>query len=246
MVMAINYDALAVDYAQHRQLHPGVLQDLITSSPIEPNSRVLEVGSGTGNFNGAIQSSCDCFCFGLDPSAGMLSRARVRSERVNFQIGRAEALGYRSGFFDLLFSVDVIHHVGRPLHYFQEAYRVLRPGGKICTVTDSAAIIRRRQPLATYFPETVEQELRRYPRIAHLRQMMERAGFSAIIEKEVEVQREVKDIRAFEDKVFSSLQLISAEAFQRGIARMRQDLLAGPILSVSRYLMLWGTTKPAS
>lgn len=244
--MAIDYDTLAIGYAQHRQLHPGVLQELITGSPIEVNSRVLEVGSGTGNFIGAVQSMCGCFCCGLDPSTGMLSRASVRARHVNFQKGRAEALGYRAGFFDLVFSVDVIHHVDRPLHYFQEAYRVLRPGGKICTVTDSAAIIRRREPLATYFPETVECELKRYPRIARLRHMMQQAGFCAIIETEVEVRREVKDIRAFEDKVFSSLQLISTEAFQRGIARMRQDLLAGPILNVSRYLLLWGIKQPAS
>ena len=40
-----------------------------------------------------------------------------------------------------------------------ETARTLRPGGWVCTVTDSAEIIRRREILSGYFPETVAIEL---------------------------------------------------------------------------------------
>jgi len=142
-------------------------------------------------------------------------------------------------FFDLLFSVDVIHHVGDRSAYFWEAYRVLRAGGQVCTVTDSEWIIRHRQPLTIYFPETVDAELDRYPRIAQLREFMERAGFGEIVETTVELPYQLTYIQAYRDKAFSSLHLIPDAAFQRGIQRMEGDLCRGPIPCVSRYLLLW-------
>ena len=54
--------------------------------------------------------------------------------------------------------MDVIHHVVDRAAYYREAYRVLKPGGQVCTVTDSPWIIRHRQPLSEYFPETMPVE----------------------------------------------------------------------------------------
>lgn len=236
-----NYDDLAQAYANNRQAHPEVLKNLIAAGEIGPATIVLEVGCGTGNYVARLASLTGCAGWGVDPSGAMLVRASARSEAVSLLQGRAEALALRRGAFDLVCSVDVIHHLRQPLVYFQEAQRSLKAGGKLCTVTDSDWIIRHRQPLATYFPETVEAELRRYPRIALLRAMMARVGFRDIAEEMVEFRFELADIRAYEEKAFSSLHFISEAAFQRGLDRMRQDLQTGPLRGVSRYLLLWGT-----
>ena len=124
--------------------------------------------------------------------------------------------------------------------HYREAFRVLAPGCQVCTVTDSEEIIRHRQPLSVYFPETVEVELVRYPRIDDLRRMMSDAGFSAIHDATVESALTTTDIGPYRDKAFSSLHLISSEAFERGIRRMEDDLRRGPIQFVSRYTLLWG------
>ncbi len=237
----IDYDKIASEYAQHRRVHPGVLESLFSASGVGSASRVLEVGCGTGNYIIALESLAGCSCWGVDPSAQMLSRAGARSGKINFQPGRAERLDFPPGFFDLAFSVDVIHHVDKRLKFFQEAYRVLKAGGKVCTVTDSEWIIRHRQPLANYFPETIGVELDRYPRIAALREIMERVGFGQIAENMVEFSCPLTDIQSYRDKAFSSLHVIGEEAFQRGIERLERDLRAGPIPYVSRYLLLWGT-----
>ena len=173
----------------------------------------------------------------------MLAKARGRSQQVRFYLGQAEKLTFPNDTFDLVFSVDVIHHVEDRAAYYREAFRVLKPGGIVCTVTDSEDIIRRRQPLANYFPETVEPEIARYPSIADLHQMMEKAGFSEVAEERVEHQFATMDIQAYRDKAFSSLYLIPQEAFERGIRKMEADLLTDPIQIVSRYLLLWGV-KP--
>jgi len=239
--MKIDYDTVAREYAHHRQVHPEVLKNLIRTGELNTASQVLDVGCGTGNYIIALEKAIGCSCWGVDPSKQMLTEAKVRNPNVHISIGRAEQLPYPAGFFDLVFSVDVIHHVsGRPA-YSREAYRVLKKGGKVCTVTDSEEIIRRRQPLSVYFPETVEIELQRYPRILDLWTMMVKAGFTRLQETIVESPYALTDIQSYRDKVFSSLHLISAESFEQGIRRMEQDLRAGPIPCVSRYLLLWGT-----
>jgi ubiquinone/menaquinone biosynthesis C-methylase UbiE len=238
--MKMNYDDLAQEYAQHRHVHPGVLANLLDNCSLSKTSTVLEVGCGTGNYIITIQELIGCTCTGVDPSRQMLEKAHKRSQQIQFESGRAENLNFPDASFDLVFSVDVIHHVMDRPAYYQDAFRVLKPGGLICTVTDSDDIIRKRQPLANYFPETVELELKRYPRIPDLHQMMTEVGFAGIAEEGVELRTATEDIQVYRDKAFSSLHLISPDALARGIQRMETDLLAGPIQVVSRYLLLWG------
>ena len=241
--MKMDYNNLAGEYAHHRRTHPGVLAGLLKESALNTSSSVLEVGCGTGNYILAIREAVGCTCQGIDPSMQMLVRARAHRQQVRFDLGKAESLAFPEATFDLVFSVDVIHHVDEREAFFHEAWRVLKPGGKICTVTDSEEIIRRRQPLAVYFPESVEPEIKRYPNISDLYQMMAKAGFDGIADGCTEHQTTIQNIQAYRDKAFSSLYLISQEAFEQGIQRMEADLLAGPIQVVSIYLLLWGV-KP--
>jgi len=236
----VDYDRNASDYAQHRQVHPAVLRRLALTGVIGPAFRVLEVGCGTGNYILTLQHLLGPSSWGIDPSEGMLALAREASAPVVFQLGQAERLEFADDFFDLVFSVDVIHHVGDHLAYFREAQRVLKPGGKVCTVTDSEWIIRHRQPLAVYFPETVQVELGRYPGVERLRDLMEQAGFGQVSEEMVEHPYQLNDAQPYRDQAFSSLHLIPDEAFRRGIRHMEQDLEKGPIACVSRYVLLWG------
>ena len=240
----IDYDQIATEYARHRRTHPEVLKSLLTTTDLIGESTVLEVGCGTGNYITAIETHTGCTCHGIDPSAEMLARARTRSGSIDFRQGRIEQVELLPNRFDLVFSVDVIHHVADRLAYFQQAFKALKKGGRLCTVTDSESIIRTRQPLAVYFPETVEPELRRYPRIAGLCAYMEQVGFCTIAEQTVEFPYVLSDMQMYRDRAFSSLHIIPEPAFQRGLDRMERDLHAGPIPCLSRYTMLWGT-KPA-
>jgi ubiquinone/menaquinone biosynthesis C-methylase UbiE len=232
-----DYDKLAQDYAEHRRPHPEVLKFILND--VFPVSIVLEVGCGTGNYISAIQSARGSVCFGVDPSEGMLSRARKHSDNVTWLTGRAESLPVGDSSVDCVFSVDVIHHVSDRRRYFEEAFRALQAGGIICTATDSERILRNR-PLAQYFPETVAVELKRYPAIDELRVLMQNAGFTEVSDCVVEQESLLTDFEAYRHKAFSSLHLISDAAFARGIAKMEQDLHAGPIRVVSRYLLLCG------
>jgi ubiquinone/menaquinone biosynthesis C-methylase UbiE len=204
---------------------------------------VLEVGCGTGNYIIALQAQVGCACWGIDPSQEMLDKARSRTDKVTLRLGSAEQLDLDDGPFDLVFTVDVIHHLQDVQAYYARAWSLLAPGGRICTATDSEWIIRHRQPLSTYFPETVKLELARYPRIAALRETMAEVGFDRLVEHTVECSYPLHDIQIYRDKAFSALHLISDEAFRRGIERIEADLESGPIRCTPRYTLLWGTKE---
>jgi SAM-dependent methyltransferase len=236
----MDYDDLADDYASFRSAIPTVRDLLVQGSGIDRRARVLEVGCGTGNYISAIQTASGCRAWGVDPSEQMLARARATAPRINFAWGRGEGLRFDDGFFDLVFSVDTIHHMDKREEYFAEAFRVLRPGGMLCTVTDNEAIIRARIPLSSYFPDTVERELSRYPAETELRRDMSWAGFQDVRGEVVEHHYDLDDVEPYRKRAFSSLHLISDEALARGVRRMELDMELGPIPCVARYLLLWG------
>lgn len=238
--MPLNYDSLAAAYARNRHVHPGVLGALVITGQLSSDSHVLEVGCGTGNYAISLHEATDCRGAGIDPSAEMLAVARSRTHALYFRQGRAESLPFTPPGFDLIFSVDVIHHLTDRPAFFREAARLLRPGGRLCTVTDSAEDIRRRRPLSSHFPETVTVELARYPRIEALQQEMAGAGFTHTWTEATELPYLLSDIQGYRERAYSSLHLIPDEAFRQGIERMEQALTIGPIDALSLYTLVWG------
>lgn len=235
---SFNFDKIARQYARYREIHPGVLRNLLKS--IDENTKVLEIGCGTGNYIIALNSLTNCRAWGVDISEEMLSTAKSRTDRVIFKLSDAVRLDFHNEFFDFVFSVNVIHHIKDYRSYYEEAFRVLKCGGRIVTVTDSEWILRNRRPLTLYFPETLEVDLKRYPPIEKLRDIMREVGFCNVKEEMTEYYYYLTDISAYREKSFSSLNLISEEAFKKGIERMEEDLKRGPIPCVSRFTMLWG------
>jgi ubiquinone/menaquinone biosynthesis C-methylase UbiE len=237
--MKNQYDSVAEDYARFRHSDPNAVERLVQGSGISSESIVLEIGCGTGNYISAVQARVGCVCFGIDPSKGMINQAKKRDNGVTFSEGSAENLKFAGVFFDFVFSVDVIHHIGDRVKYFSQAYRVLRPGGLLGTLTDSEETIRKRVPLTFYFPDTVEPELKRYPDLEEIKQYSREVGFQVEGEEVVETPYALDNIESYRRKTFSCLKLISEESFSLGIERMSRDLEAGPIQCVSRHFVLW-------
>ena len=238
--MKIEYNNIADQYERNRRINEPVLADLLATSQINGFSRVLDVGCGTGNYLSAIAQRVGCQCWGLDPSDNMLAAARRRTQsQVTLLKASAEEMMFSDSFFDLIFSVDVIHHVANRKAHFARANAQLNSGGLLCIVTDSAEIIRTREPLSRFFPETVEVELRRYPAIQVLKDELRQSGFAHIAETTSELPYQVTDLQPYAERAFSSLHLISEEAFARGLALMQKALASGPIQGVARYVHVW-------
>ena len=241
MANLIDYDELAATYASERTINPSVLRELVGRSGINAGSSFLEVGCGTGNYLSAVLAAAGCAGWGVDPSAGMLSQAGRKWPPMQTMVGDVEQLAVGDSNADFIYSVDVIHHVQDIDAAYAECWRVLRRGGRVCTVTDSESVIRGRVPLSSCFPETVTVEIDRYPSMTELEQAMSDAGFECIDEKEVEYVHPLEDLTAYERRAYSCLHLISEEAFERGLQQLRGLVEQGTAVVESRYVMLWGT-----
>ncbi len=238
---AVPYDLLAADYARHRMVHPGVLRGLVETAALTNNSRVLDVGCGTGNYLRALRSLVGCECWGVEPSQEMLAQARSNNPDATLAQGSAERLDLPTASFDLIFSTDVIHHVSDRAAYFRKAARLLTTGGRFCTMTESPDELAGRRPQSLYFPDTVAVELTRYPSPEQLRAELAETGFGDITDQHVEATYQVTDATSYRAKVYSSMLFISQEAFERGMARMEDDLRRGPIEGFARNTLLWAT-----
>jgi hypothetical protein len=100
-------------------------------------------------------------------------------------------------------------------------------------------MIRRRQPLSVYWPETIQPELARYPSIARLRAELCAAKFVRLGQREVASRGWLTDPGPYRAKVFSCLHALPEEVYQQGLARLEADLAKGPVPLTSRYLLLW-------
>lgn len=228
------FDTVAPDYARHRAAQAYVVERLGDLHARAGGGTVLEVGCGTGEYAAAMAGGARVF--GLDPSRGMLRHADGgRLQRVQ---GEAHALPFARGAFRLVFSVNVIHHVEAVTDFYAECHRVLAPGGIVCTATDSGEIIRRRDPLSRYWPETVPVELERYHPVETLDAAMRSTGFRACEARTGRSTFPIPDSGPYRDRIFSCLRLIPEDAFRRGLAAMEADLRAGPLAGVSELLFL--------
>jgi SAM-dependent methyltransferase len=95
--------------------------------PIDPNARVLEVGSGA---HGLIFFLGFPDAIGLDPLADIYPSLFPQwQHRARTVRGYGEALPFGDASFDLVLCDNVIDHAERPLAILAEIARVLRPGG---------------------------------------------------------------------------------------------------------------------
>jgi ubiquinone/menaquinone biosynthesis C-methylase UbiE len=131
--------------------------DPVTLASLEPGQTVLDLGSGGGIdcFLAAKQVGETGHVIGVDMTATMIEKARANKakmgvENVEFRLGEIEHLPVADETVDVVISNCVINLSPDKPQVFREAFRVLKPGGKLSVsdiVTDG--------PL----PEQVKQSL---------------------------------------------------------------------------------------
>lgn len=97
--------------------------------------KALDIGTGPGIFPIFIAKALPEIKFkGIDLSPVMIELARrnARSEGVNgmvdFEVGSAYSLPCEDHSIDLLLCINTLHHLDRPVNFFNEVARVLKRG----------------------------------------------------------------------------------------------------------------------
>lgn len=224
--MKINYDELARTYDLTRKENIDTIERFVREFNISGETRILDFGCGTGNFTCALQAVTNAEIYGLDPSAGMLEKAKAKGSMVQFVQGSHSDIPFPEEYFDFIYMTDVVHHVPDLDSMFQQFQRVLKDGGQVCIVTESHAQLETRY-WARYFPATVEVDKKRYPNIPDLVAKAVLKGFVFLKAEVTDHQQEQKITPEFlklvENKGYSMFRLISAEEYERGLAALRHD-----------------------
>ena len=103
---------------------------LLDAVGVGPDSRVLDVGTGTGDVAvGAAERGASVV--GIDFSQAMLAEARRLHPEQSFREGSVESLPFTDESFDAVVGNTVLHHLGDPVGALREAHRVLAPSGRV-------------------------------------------------------------------------------------------------------------------
>lgn len=105
---------------------------------LRPGETVLDLGSGGGfdSFLAARQVGPGGRVIGVDMTPDMVTKARVNAKKleaknVDFRLGEIEHLPVADGIVDVILSNCVINLSPDKRAVFQDAYRVLKPGGRL-------------------------------------------------------------------------------------------------------------------
>jgi demethylmenaquinone methyltransferase / 2-methoxy-6-polyprenyl-1,4-benzoquinol methylase len=110
---------------------------LVSRVDAGPNSRVLDVATGTAAVAIELVRQHGCTVVGIDQSPDMLGAGRARVERagvgdrVELVEGRAQELPFEDASFDALTFTYLLRYVDDPAATLAELARVVKPGGTI-------------------------------------------------------------------------------------------------------------------
>ena len=152
---------------------------------LKTGETVLDLGSGAGFdcFLAAQQVGDSGRVIGVDMTPEMVSRARANAEKggfhnVEFRLGEIENLPVADDSVDVIISNCVINLSPDKPRVFAEAYRVLKPGGRLA-ISDVVAM--------NDLPDRIKNDLSLYAGciagampIDELKKILEETGFSEI------------------------------------------------------------------
>lgn len=194
--------SMALGYSQGEvnQVPEGANMGLGCGNPqaiaaLKSGETVLDLGSGGG---------FDCFLaaqavgilgqvIGVDMTPAMISKARANADKIaathiEFRLGEIENLPVADAVVDVIISNCVINLSPDKARVFQEAYRVLQPGGRLA-ISDVVA--------TAELPASLQQDMALFTgcmagasAIPVLETLLQQAGFQAIQIKPKDASRE--------------------------------------------------------
>jgi SAM-dependent methyltransferase len=146
---------------------------------IEPGERVLDLGSGAGDFTREIVRA-GARPVGVEVAEAAIARARSRHPELDFRLAPIDGpLPVNDGAFDVVWSSEVIEHVADTARWLSEVRRALRPGGRLRLTTPSHGRILVALGGVERFSEPLGDHLHLYTRRS-LHEVLSELGFDGV------------------------------------------------------------------
>jgi cyclopropane fatty-acyl-phospholipid synthase-like methyltransferase len=101
------------------------------------NQKVLDAGCGVGGSAFFLAKHLDCEVEGITLSQKQVEFATQKaselnlSNRVRFSVGNFTCTHFPDGYFDVVWAIESVCHASEKSDFLREAYRVLKPGGRL-------------------------------------------------------------------------------------------------------------------
>lgn len=249
----VDYDRVADKYDRRyaRQRYDGVREAILHFLGPDRLTAVLDAGCGTGHWLGVLSESA-AVVVGMDRAPKMLARATAASPTSLLVCAQAEQLPFRTAAFDRILCVNALHHFTGRDRFFEQAERMLKPGGGLMTIGLDPHTNRDQWWVYDYFPEALDIDRERFWPARIIRGELVKAGFAWSESGEIQHLESCRPFRdVFPDGVVdrgftSQLTLVDESAYARGLDRIRQaDADAagrGASLDLTADLRLYATT----
>jgi ubiquinone/menaquinone biosynthesis C-methylase UbiE len=174
----VDYDAVAPEYNRRYDTNEfDGIRATLRAFVAGATGITVEVGCGTGHWVADLAGSSAHPVVGLDPSLGMLRRARDAMPLALLVRSAAEALPFSDGSIARLYCVNALHHFQKPSAFAAECRRVLRPGGGVLTIGLDPHVGTDQWWVYDYFPTALEADRLRYPSSARISEWFAAEGF---------------------------------------------------------------------
>lgn len=116
---------------------------------IKSDSRILDVGCGTGKLGGVLQTEKNCQVYGMDISTTAIAEAKHHLYHATAVDIEEETPPFPDRYFDVIVLGDIIEHLRFPESVFKKLLPLLKPKGVfVVSVPNVANILIRLKLLA--------------------------------------------------------------------------------------------------
>jgi ubiquinone/menaquinone biosynthesis C-methylase UbiE len=198
--------------------------------PPERPLTVLDLGSGTGRFTGALADTFGGPAYGVEPSARMREQAPAHPG-VTYLDGFAEAIPLPDASCDVALLYLSFHHFTDQQQAFHELRRVLKPGGVVLLRSQFADRMPD-LPWCRYFPSAPAVDAAMYRTVEETERMARAANLVPDPEvRVVEAERE-RSLKTLYERVstraLSTFEHLPAAEIEAGFEQFRREAEADP------------------
>jgi SAM-dependent methyltransferase len=246
------YNDIGTTYCATRRADPVIAETLASLVEVQDGRRFLDLACGTGNYTTALSVIGGSWS-GCDISEVMIRQARLQNASIDWQLSKADALSYPTGFFEGAICTLAIHHFPELLRPFQEVYRVLHQGAFVLFTAFPEQM--HQYWLCHYFPEMMKKSIAQMPAQNLVTAELQSAGFKIEKITPLFVTNALQDLFLYSGKerphqyldpvvranISSFASRCSPAELSAGLERLSKDIASGEFSKVaSSYVSAQG------